>query len=333
MLEVAVVGAGVAGRRHIERLVLRDDTAVVGVADRCQARRDDVAATFGIRTYDSTEAMLSSLRIDAAFVCLPPDQHGAVERMCLDAGVPMLVEKPIGVDLATPEELDARITASGVPVAVGYQWRQLSFLPAALAELGDRPVDLVIASWMGPPGKQGWWGDVRSAGGQLVEQATHLIDLAILISGPLDVVSAVASQRRIDDSPTGVRRATSVAARFRNGAAGSFVCTCALTQSYRRSLEVIADDFALVITDTGAHCISSSARRSWTHEPPDPIVREHDAFLELVSTGATARPLATYAQALAAHRAASAMEQLLAETLAPGMPAAVSRGGSTTLWT
>jgi predicted dehydrogenase len=311
VLSVAVIGVGVAGTRHLERLLRRDDAVVVGVVDSRPEQRERVRRTVGVAAHACIRELLGDTCPDAVFVCLPPDQHGRVEHECLDAGVPMLVEKPIGIDLATPDAVAAHVARSGVPAVVGYQWRQLSFLPEVALQLAGRSVHLVVGSWMGPPAAAAWWGDVRMAGGQLVEQATHLVDLAVSLNGPFEVVSAVASRERHGHASTGFPLGSSATGRFANGAAGAFLSTCSLSVPHRRSLDLLADDLAVSITDSAATCVTSRSSHRWVHDPPDPLVREQDAFLELVRTGTCSRPLVPYAEALVSHRAAVAMEALM----------------------
>jgi predicted dehydrogenase len=310
-LRVGVVGAGLAGNRHLDRLRVRLDVEIAGVADPSLEQRQQAANRYGIEVFETAEALLTNTRVDLAFICLPPDEHGPVERLCITLGIPMLVEKPIAANAETAGDLAALIADSGLPVAVGYQWRQLSFLPSVRALIAGRSVNLVVASWMCPSATAPWWGDVRRAGGQFVEQATHLIDLAISLNGPLEVLAGSASRARVGDVATGFPKASSVLARFENGAAGSFVSTCTLAAPYRRSVEILADDLTIVITDEGGASVTSTGRHDWPHEPPDLYVREHDALIEFVGRGETSLPLALYAEAVTAHRTACLMEEAM----------------------
>ena len=324
-LEIGIVGAGVIGLRHLRRLAVRDDVVVAGVVDPASGQRDQVTALIDVPTFESAEALLASCALEAVIVCVPPDQRGATEGLFLQAGTPMLVEKPIAADLETAERLACHVADSGVPVIVGYQWRQISFLPKVREVLAEQSANLVVATWMCPSATAPWWGDVRSAGGQLIEQATHLIDLAILLNGNLVPVAGLGSAERVGGSASGFHKASSVLVRFENGAVGSFVATCVLAEPYRRTIEILGDNLTVVIGEDHGMCINSAGRHLWPHEGPDLYVREHDAFLELVDRGETRQPIATYAEALAAHRAACAMEAALATTAATIPPPGVTR--------
>lgn len=320
-LRVGIVGAGTAGLGHLRRLLAREDAQVVGMADPSPARRRQVTGMADLATYESPEELLDVHQLDAAFVCLPPHQHGRTERLLVDAAVPMLIEKPVALDLATAEAIGSLLEDTALPAVVGYQWRQLSFLPAVRVELADRQLDLVTATWMCPAAEAPWWGDVRLAGGQFTEQGTHLVDLAINLVGRIEVVAGVAAERRVGGNPQGFARASTVIARVGFAAAGSFTATCALAEPYRRSLELVADRLLILITEEGGRCVNTAGTSVWHHEAPDLYVREHDAFFDLVTHGSTSRPLATYAEALETLRVTSAMESALANDERPSSAA------------
>jgi len=97
-------------------------------------------------TFESAEALLifEAERLDAVFICVPPNAHGDIENLAVNSQTPMFIEKPLAHDLATAEDLALRI-AGRVAVAVGYQWRQLSFLPEVLERLSRTEPNLVVA--------------------------------------------------------------------------------------------------------------------------------------------------------------------------------------------
>lgn len=315
---VGVVGAGVAAARHLPRLLRRDDITVVGIAEPAPDRRRAAAAEYGIATFDSAAALFASEKLDAVFICVPPHAHGELEDLAAETETAMFIEKPIARDLATAERIARRI-GGRVPVAVGYQWRQLSFLPALIGELERCDPNLVIATWMCPTATAPWWGDVDLAGGQIVEQATHVVDLSIVLAGPIStVLSGAGSEARLDNGATGFHKASVATARFANGAVGSFVAACELAQPHRRSVEVLADGVTVVVNDAAAVLIDAHGQRTWDHEGADLYEREQTGFFELLAHGRTDLPVVDYEQALVGHRAACAMEASLAQAVEPG---------------
>jgi predicted dehydrogenase len=199
----------------------------------------------------------------------------------------MFIEKPLARDLGTAERIASRI-GGRVPVAVGYQWRQLSFLPALIDELEPCDPNLIVATWTCPTATASWWGDVDLAGGQIVEQATHVVDLSIVPAGPIStVLSGAGSAARLDNGGTGFHKASVATARFANGAVGSFVAACELAQPHRRSVEVLANGVTVVVTDAAAVVIDARGRRTWDHEGADLYEHEQTGFFGLLAHGRT----------------------------------------------
>lgn len=135
-----------------------------------------------------------------------------------------MTEKPLAAaDANGPPRLAAAIEKAGLVVAVGYHLRALDILSEIRDRLGEAPPRLVVARWLDSTPGPTWWGRAAEGGGQVIEQATHLYDLARLILGEATVVGA-ASTRDLLGSPRGVdvTDSTATVLRFANGAVGSF---------------------------------------------------------------------------------------------------------------
>jgi predicted dehydrogenase len=107
---VAVVGVGVFGRNHarVYKELEQQGEAVrlVGVVDVNLERADAVAREFGCRAFGSVEQMLTThSEIRAATVAAPTVHHLEVARRLMEAGVDVLIEKPIAASLAEADEL------------------------------------------------------------------------------------------------------------------------------------------------------------------------------------------------------------------------------------
>ena len=109
-IPVAVVGVGVFGRNHarIYKELEQQGEAVrlVGVVDPNLDRADAVAREFGCRAFGSVEQMLTThSEIRAASVTVPTVRHLEVARALMQAGVDVLIEKPLAASLAEADEL------------------------------------------------------------------------------------------------------------------------------------------------------------------------------------------------------------------------------------
>jgi predicted dehydrogenase len=113
-----VAGAGAFGRNHL-RVYRELETAGLGVAlvaavEPDAARAADAEARYGIPVFASINELLSAdLKLDAASVAVPTVQHHAVASALLDAGLDLLVEKPLATSLAEADDLIERAEKGG----------------------------------------------------------------------------------------------------------------------------------------------------------------------------------------------------------------------------
>jgi predicted dehydrogenase len=132
---VAVAGAGAFGRNHL-RVYRELESAGLGVElaavlEPHPERATEAAAQYNIPVFSSIEALLSAdLRLDAASVAVPTVHHHAVASALLDAGLDLLVEKPLAASLAEADDLVQLAEKSGRILQPGHLER---FNPAVLA--------------------------------------------------------------------------------------------------------------------------------------------------------------------------------------------------------
>ena len=155
-LRLAIVGAGHMGRLHAEKVSLvaaeAELVAIVDV-DIDGARAEKLAARAGGRPFASVDDMLATLGrsgedLDAAVVAVPTLAHFEVVSRLLEAGLDVLVEKPIAASLAEAEKLLALAEADERVLQVGH----LEWFNSAMQVIRDRihrPL-FVEAHRMGP---------------------------------------------------------------------------------------------------------------------------------------------------------------------------------------
>ncbi len=135
-INVAVIGVGAFGRNHARvyrQLQQAGSARLVGVVDRDTARADAVAREFDCRAFGSVEQMLTThSEVQAASVAVPTVLHLDVARTLMEAGVDVLIEKPLAAVLGEADEL-LRLASKHQRVAqVGHLER---FNPAVRATL------------------------------------------------------------------------------------------------------------------------------------------------------------------------------------------------------
>jgi predicted dehydrogenase len=134
-ISVAVVGVGAFGRNHarVYRQLAAEGVPVrlVGVVDSDTARADAVAREFGCRAFGSVEQLVTTHReIQAATVAVPTIHHLKTARQLMEAGIDVLIEKPVAASLAEADELVRLSQQLGRIVQVGHLER---FNPAVRA--------------------------------------------------------------------------------------------------------------------------------------------------------------------------------------------------------
>ncbi len=132
-----MVGAGHMGRYHAEKFAARSDCELVAIADVDGARVQALASTLGcpaVRDYRSVFG-----KADAAVVSVPTERHHEVAGACLEAGLHVLVEKPIAVDLREAEDLIRLARQNGRVLQVGHVERYNASFRALAARM-QRPL-------------------------------------------------------------------------------------------------------------------------------------------------------------------------------------------------
>lgn len=128
-MRVAVLGFGRMGRHHARCYAEIPGAALAAAADPDPAARE-AAARLGARAYDSVDDLLGHERLDAVSVCAPTARHREIAVRCLDAGLHVLVEKPIASTLEDAEDIVRAAERAGRVLMVGHVER---FNPAVRA--------------------------------------------------------------------------------------------------------------------------------------------------------------------------------------------------------
>ena len=132
---VGVLGVGSLGFHHARILREVPGAEMAGVFDDNPARLQTVAQELGVRAFRSREELLEN--VDAAVVAVPTTVHTEVALPAIDAGVHLLIEKPIAVTLDEAERIVAAARAKKLVVATGHVERFNGALRACEPYLED----------------------------------------------------------------------------------------------------------------------------------------------------------------------------------------------------
>lgn len=134
-MRVAVVGAGAFGRNHLrvyrELEATGEGVSLVAAVEPEAARAADTAARYSVPVFRSIDELLAAgLQIDAATIAVPTLHHHAVSLALLNAGLDLLVEKPLAATTAEADDVIARAETNKRILQPGHLER---FNPAVLA--------------------------------------------------------------------------------------------------------------------------------------------------------------------------------------------------------
>jgi predicted dehydrogenase len=195
-MRFAIVGCGLIGQKRttaISRLGHRMTLAV----DRSRARAVELAEPVGARATTDFRDAVEAEDIDAVVVATPHAELSAIAIACLEVGKHVLVEKPGGRNLAEISAVSKAADTAGRVAKIGYNHR---FHPAIMKarQIVDRrelgPLMFIRGRYGhgGRPGYENEWRFERSisGGGELIDQGSHLIDLAQWFLGEFTGVQA-----------------------------------------------------------------------------------------------------------------------------------------------
>ena len=134
-LRIAVVGVGYLGRHHARILSALDGADLVAVVDKNGARAEEIAAAHHTRPLVDYRDLLG--KVDAVTLAVPTKVHAEIALPLLDAGIPVLVEKPMAPTLSEADAMIAAAAKAGVVLAVGHTERFNPAVAAARPLLAD----------------------------------------------------------------------------------------------------------------------------------------------------------------------------------------------------
>lgn len=301
-MRIAMIGAGGIARVHLSALSQDPALEIVAHVSASEERARANAAVFGGRAFPDLSSLLDAFRVEAAWVCVPPYAHGEVEDALIRRRIPFFVEKPLAADAETPERIARALDDTGLVTAAGYHWRAMDTVQEVRARLREQPPALLHGLWFdaGPPPP--WWYRRATGGGQMLEQTTHLIDLARFLVGEASVVSVTSAPAPPDHerAPDFPGAATAVL-RFAGGIPAVFSATWLLAMRAAVHLQIVCNGLLMTIGRSEVTYDEPAGRRSMPLRM-DPFAAEDRTFVEAVRRGDPSFPFSPYADAVRTHR-------------------------------
>ncbi|QJX00568.1 Gfo/Idh/MocA family protein [Frigoriglobus tundricola] len=273
-IRVALVGCGKVASIHAAALRSLPDVEFVAVCDVSADRADAFATRYGVRPFTDLGAMLRDARQDVLIIGTPHPLHAEAAVQAAEAGVHVLVEKPLAANLADCDAMLAAARKSGITFGVISQRRfyePVQRMKRAIDEgkIGAPALGVFIqyswrdAAYYRSDPWRGKWD--TEGGGVLVNQSPHQLDILLWLMGPALEVSGYWANL---NHPTVEVDDTAVASvRFKNGGVGSIVTSLSQKPGIYTKVHIHGASGASVgvETDRGATFIAGVSQIA---EPP-----------------------------------------------------------------
>lgn len=194
--KTGIIGLGIMGRRMLEHMARHPEFTPTALwdpsADACAAA---TALNTGAEIAQDASAVISAC--DVVYLACPPAPRKAFALQAAQQGKAILLEKPLGIDVAESRELVAQLEASGVPAAVNFTQAAGAALATITGDGAMGPcegVDIVVTypTWPRAWQKDADWLRFNAEGGYTREVISHFIFFSSRVLGPLTLVHAKA---------------------------------------------------------------------------------------------------------------------------------------------
>lgn len=229
-IRLGIIGCGGVARAHMMRLSKIEGVKFVGMCDIDEKVAGECAKTYGGNVYTDFRKMLDNEKIDACYICVPPFAHIGQEEECIERNIPFFIEKPIHLDLNKAKEIAKKIKEKNLINSVGYVLRYLDVVENLREKIKNENIGMVRGRYycdVPRSGKKPWVMKKNMSGGQLIEQATHIVDLMRYLCGDVEEIFAykfeginnkIYPEYDVEDALTMVMK-------FKNGIIGNLSCT------------------------------------------------------------------------------------------------------------
>jgi predicted dehydrogenase len=241
-VRIAVAGAGLIGQRHIEEIDASPSVELSAIVDPFHAAAE-IADKFSVPIYPSLADLFAADKPDGVILATPNPMHVAGGLECVAAGVPVIVEKPIGDTVEAATTLVEAGEAAGVPVLTGHH-RNYSPIMAKAREivqsgaLGSVVAVVGTALFYKPDDYFETGGGWRRqpGGGPILLNLIHEVNNLQSLIGDIVRVQAASSN---DTRGYPVEDTTAMIFTFSGGALGTFLLsdTAASPRSWEQTSE------------------------------------------------------------------------------------------------
>ncbi len=330
-LRIAVAGAGLIGRAHIDRIGAEPRATLAAIFDPSDAARA-LAESIGVPWHPTLD--LDAVRPDGVVIATPNALHAGQGLRAVTAGVPILMEKPIADTLAGAQALVHAAEAAGVPILVGHHRRHSPAAAAARALVQSGVLGRIVAvhgtCLFRKPASYfegaGAWR-AQTGGGLVLINLVHVLDDLRALCGEIATVQAMTGTHARGHA---TEDTAAILLRFESGALATLLASDAAVAPWSWEM-TSGENAAYPQTDQNCYWVTGTAgslavpqMEWWRHEGDgwmtglgaarlpvpdgDPLTRQMAHFCDVIAGAAPvldgAGGLRTLAAALAVLEAA-----------------------------
>ncbi len=193
-LRVAILGAGYIASWHADAIRATPGAQLVAVCDPARDAAEALAASYGIQAFADLDQMIAAQVCDVIHILTPPNLHRDLAVKCLNAGLHVMVEKPVALSVAEIEDMAAAAEAAGRQLGACHNFLGLPSYEKLrrLRDAGDLGVvSSAQINWSLPlvplrSGPYALWL-MRQTQNLLLELGPHPFSLATDLFGPLEI--------------------------------------------------------------------------------------------------------------------------------------------------
>jgi predicted dehydrogenase len=239
-LRIAVVGVGLGGQIHIKRIKNSREVILDSIIAPNRGANIEIAAKEGVPIFHTISECIERNKPDGIIIASPNQVHAEQTRVCIEAEIPVLLEKPITSNLDEGRELCDLIERSNAKILVGHHRAHNSILKVASNAILEgrlgRLVSVVGSAQFYKPDhyfEDGPWRKVPG-GGPILINMIHEIDNLRRLVGEISQVQAITSN---STRAFAVEDTAVINIVFKNGALGTFTLsdTAATARSWEQT--------------------------------------------------------------------------------------------------
>jgi len=282
-IRTAVIGVGYLGRFHAQKFAALEESELVAVVDSDPARAREMGQELNVEHLSDYQALAG--RVDAVSIVVPTTLHYEVARFFLEAGVHVLVEKPITSTVAQANELVALARKNGRVLQVGHLER-FNAAMQALGQVMGQPL-FIESHRLAPFKPRGT--DVSV----VLDLMIHDIDIIQnLVGAPIEQIDANGAPVLSDEIDIANARI-----RFANGCVANVTASRVSAQTERKMRifqhhNYVSIDFQNRVLKTHAKGeremhpgIPEILIEEWAYEPNDALMVQAADFLRVIREG------------------------------------------------